>query len=153
MRCWRLTSLLRSSTAFDGEGARRSGGRWNRVGIPAVYTSEHLPMAALEILVHVDPSDLTIKFVAIEIDIPDDALQPVLVDQLPPTWRDLPTPAASRAFGDAWLQAGSSLGLIIPSAVIPEYRNVILNPRHPAMGRMVEVRRMPFTFDPRLAGG
>ncbi len=153
MECWRITSTKRSTTAFDGEGARRVGGRWNSVGVPAVYVSEHLSTAVLEILVHADPSDLVAPFVAIAIELPDDVLQRVPVGTLPPDWRDTPTPVTSQAFGDTWLLAATALGLIVPSAVIPECVNVIINPRHPAMTRMKELRRMPFSFDPRLYGG
>ncbi len=152
MRCWRLTSQARSATAFDGEGARRSGGRWNSVGIPAVYAAEHLPMAALEVLVHVDASDLCIPFMAIEVEIPDHLVEEASLSALPSDWRALPSPPATQAFGDAWLRGVTSLGLVLPSAVIPVYRNVLINPRHPSLSSMTEVRRMPFTFDPRLAG-
>jgi RES domain-containing protein len=153
MRCWRITSKKRSATAFDGEGARRFGGRWNSVGIPAVYVSEHLSTAVLEILVHADPSDLVASFVTIEIELPDDVLHRAPDATLPSDWRETPAPATCQAFGDTWLQAGTGLGLVVPSAVIPECVNVIINPRHAAMTRMKELRRMPFAFDPRLYGG
>ena len=153
MRCWRITSKKRSATAFDGEGARRVGGRWNSVGVPAVYVSEHLSTAALEILVHADPSDLVAAFVSIEIELPDDLLQRAPLETLPPDWRDTPAPVACQTFGDAWLQGGASLGLVVPSSVIPESLHIIINPRHMTMTAMKELRRMPFTFDPRLYGG
>jgi RES domain-containing protein len=153
MRCWRITSSKRSATAFDGEGARRVGGRWNSDGIPAVYASEHLATAALEILVHADASDLVAAFVAIEVEMPDELLVRAPVETLPADWRATPAPPACQRFGDAWLQGARGIGLVVPSAVIAESWNVIINPRHPAISRMSEQRRMPFTFDPRLFGG
>ncbi|MBA2480182.1 MAG: RES family NAD+ phosphorylase [Planctomycetes bacterium] len=153
MRCWRITSKKRSATAFDGEGARRVGGRWNSVGVPAIYVSEHLSTAVLEILVHADPSDLVAPFVTIELELPDDVLERVPAETLPSDWRDTPAPAACQTFGDAWLQAGTGLGLVVPSAVIPDCVNIIINPRHAAMSGMKVLRQMPFTFDPRLYSG
>lgn len=150
MRCWRLTMERRSATAFDGEGARRAGGRWNSVGRPAVYTAEHLPLAALEILVHVDAADLVTPFVAIEIEIPDVLVQRVAISDLPTTWCDFPAPSAVQAFGDDWLQARQTLGLVVPSAIIPDYLNVIINPAHAAINQLKILRTQPFHFDPRL---
>jgi RES domain-containing protein len=121
--------------------------------VAAVYASEQLPMAALEILVHADPSDLVAAFVSIEIDVPDSALLHIQATSLPSHWRAIPTPSMCQAFGDAYLQAGIYLGLVIPSAVIPECINIVLNPRHSAASSITEIRRLPFAFDPRLYGG
>ena len=70
MRLWRLAR--RPYRAFDGEGARPAGGRWTSAGTPLVYTSAHLSLAALELLVHVDPDELPDDLVALEIEAPDD---------------------------------------------------------------------------------
>ncbi len=56
----------------------------------------------------------------------------------------------SQAVGDAWLHSGSSLGLLVPSRVIPLERNVLLNPRHPAMVEIRVAVSEPFVFDDRL---
>jgi RES domain-containing protein len=110
-------------------------------------------MAALEILVHADPSVLVAAFVSIEIEVPDNALFHVQAASLPSHWRDIPIPSVCQLFGDAYLQAGNHLGIVIPSVAIPECLNIVMNPRHPAASGITEIRRIPFAFDPRLYGG
>jgi RES domain-containing protein len=112
-----------------------------------VYASDSLALAALEVLVHLPrierQNGALPPYMVIGLDVPDD-----LIDdpRHPPS---IPTEETQR-LGDAWLRSGSSLGLLVPSRVIPLERNVLLNPRHPAM---VEVRvavSEPFVFDDRL---
>jgi RES domain-containing protein len=147
---WRLARL--AHVKLDGEGARLAGGRWNSRGRAAIYASTRLSLAALELLVHTDvplvPPDLT----ACEIEIPDDAaIEAVELGDLPKAWR-APGHPACRAIGDTWLAEERTAVLRVPSAVVPEEWNVIINPRHRAAKGITIVRRRPFTFDSRLLG-
>lgn len=153
MLLWRIVLAHRADEALSGEGARRFGGRWNRPGQPAVYTATSPSLAVLEWLVHVDPADAPESFLALAHELPDD--EPVMrytADKLPGSWRTYPVPEAVRRLGADWIDAGDTLALVVPSAVLPlsEELNVVLNPRHPGMARVVEGRREPVTLDPRL---
>jgi len=150
MHIWRIISKRRSATPFDGIGASRVGGRWNNIGVHAVYTSEHLPTAVLELLAHADASDLVGEYVQIEAEIPDKAIEHVAATHLPDGWQSLPAPLTSQTFGDAWLARRSHLAMAVPSAIVPGYLNIILNPLHPDMTTLRELQRAPFVFDDRL---
>jgi RES domain-containing protein len=137
--------------ALDGEGARLYGGRWNSPGRAAVYTSSSRALAALEYLVHVDPINVPSDLVLLTIDVPDTApRQAVDVAALPARWAAESEPPECQALGDAWLRAGATLALEVPAAPVPEERNVILDPRHPAHAGVRIVSSRPFVYDPRL---
>ena len=146
---WRLTKARYLATAWDGEGARRSGGRWNSAGTAVVYTSATLSLALVETLVHL-PSGVLPAFVAVRLEI-DDSLVTALEDKdLPRDWRSEPAPLSTRAIGDRWVLANTSAVLRVPSVVVPMEFNYVLNPRHPGFARVVIGTPMPFPFDPRL---
>lgn len=149
MRVWRLARRVHS--AVDGEGARRVGGRWNSPGIPVVYTSSTLSLAVLELLVHTDPDLVPNDLHGFEIEVPD-SLTPRLLDvgTLPSNWRPIPNHPACRAIGDDWLHGRSHALLGVPSAVVPEELNYLINPAHPAAGAIRVVRSRAFSFDQRL---
>lgn len=152
MQAWRIT---RRAHALDrsGTGARLTGGRWNSPGLSAVYAGLTPEIAALEKLIHTSellPRDLAL----VRLDLPDD--QPLYrstaPDNLPAGWDALPSSTAAAAFGDAFLRAGTHLGVIVPSVVMPEAFNIVLNPAHAAFtGVKFRIVR-PFAFDARLRG-
>jgi RES domain-containing protein len=150
LRLWRITTR---KWALDTlcEGARLYGGRWNPIGWPVMYAGTTIEICALEKFVHLAGSAHP-PLVLVAIDVPDDpalAWQPPLAD-LPPDWAELPAPASTQEFGRAWSASGRSLVLFVPSAIIPESRNAVLNPRHPAYRdiRLEIVRE--FAFDARM---
>jgi RES domain-containing protein len=146
---WRLTKTRYLATAWDGEGARRTGGRWNSVGTAVVYASGTLSLALVETLVHL-PSGILPAYSAQRADF-DDSLVAILEDaDLPPDWRRDPVAAASRAIGDAWAVAGRSAALRVPSVVVPMEYNYLLDPRHPDFARVTIGPPLPFPFDPRV---
>lgn len=151
MIVWRLARAV--YPALDGEGARRHGGRWNAAGTPVAYTSEHLSLAVLEALVHTDPDLLPDDLTAYRIDVPDDlaelALSAFDAGAFPADWRD---PYVSVRLGDAWAAPGGEALLVVPSLVVPQERNVLVNPRHPDAGRIQVVGSEPFALDSRLVG-
>lgn len=149
MHVWRLAR--RAFRELDGEGARQVGGRWNSEGVPVVYTSVTLSLAALEYLVHVDPDEAPDDLIAMQIEVPDDAvIEEVRVDDLPRDWNRQPDHRACVELGDGWAVAGRALALRVPSAIVPEESNLLLNPGHPDAGRLRVARVRGFTFDPRL---
>lgn len=149
MRCYRLCRA--PFRAIDGEGARLYGGRWNRPGRPVVYTSGSLALAALEYLVHVDPADVPADLLALTLEVPDHLeVQALDAATLPSDWMHYAAPAACQSAGAAWLAAGETAMLRVPSAPVPEEWNLLLNPRHPDAAQMKVVAERPFVFDPRL---
>jgi len=167
-RLWRLAPARYDP--LSGEGARRYGGRWTSPGRPAVYLASQLPLAVLEVLVHVDRDLLPLDLSAFAIDV-DDALGPpdgwarCDAASLPEGWRHVAQPAACRAVGDAWLaipHAERPALLRVPSAVLPEWAEsagagvidgcwcAILDPTHPDAARVTVAATEPFAFDRRL---
>jgi RES domain-containing protein len=128
---WRLARAVDRSTAFSGTGSFTYGGRWNSPGRYVVYASKTLSTAALEILVHAGtPRAIPEDELAIRILIPDSvAVQRINVSDLPADWQELNHPACL-ALGDEWIDKGRYAVLDVPSAVVPEDRNAVLNPRH-----------------------
>ncbi len=115
-----------------------------------VYTSGTLSLAALEYLVHLEPSEAPDDLVAIPAELPDTLRRTeVRADALPPTWRAYPAPDALAELGTAWVRAASTAILLVPSAAVPQERNVLLHPAHPDFRRVRVGRPEPFSFDPR----
>ncbi|HEU0015503.1 MAG TPA: RES family NAD+ phosphorylase [Longimicrobium sp.] len=142
---WRL-----ASSRFDplaGEGARLVGGRWNSPGRPVVYASESLALCLAECLVHVT-GRLPRDYAAYQVEIPGDEIETIAPQSLPADWRH--DVGITRGLGDRWRDERRSLALAVPSAVLAHSTNLLLNPLHPAAGRMRIVERQPFQFDPRL---
>jgi RES domain-containing protein len=151
MRVWRLCQERFASAAFTGDGARLYGGRWHRAGMPAIYTSSTLSLAALDVLVHFDHELAPARFVAFPVSIPTAVrLQRLSAKQLPRNWRALPAPDETQDLGSKWLKSRKSVGLIVPSALVPQERNVLLDPTHPDFARLRIGTPEPFSFDPRL---
>ena len=153
MIVFRLTLAKYVDTAFSGEGARRVGSRWTPVGYPAVYTASSVALAVLETLVHADlsvmPSHRVIKVV-----VPDNlAMTSTDDNQLPVDWRETPAPAPLQAIGKAWLDAGETAVLKIPSIIVPHEFNYVLNPTHPDFKELSISTDKAFDIDPRLRVG
>ena len=151
MRVWRIILKLHLSQAFDGEGARQFGGRWNRLGTRVVYTSATLSLAALEFFVNLDRDTEPEQLVAISADIPDELrMGHIEVSDLPKNWRHYPVPEELQDLGTAWVASASTAMLVVPSAVIPDERNYLLNPAHPDFKRFHLNKPEAFHFDPRM---
>jgi len=146
---WRLTKTRYLATAWDGEGARTSGGRWNSAGTAVVYTSATLSLALVETLVHV-PSGVLPAYTAVPIEFDDSLVAVVDTADLPANWKDQPAPPETRVIGDSWVGSSKSALLRVPSVVVPSEFNYVVNPRHPDFGRIRIGAPMPFPFDPRL---
>ena len=149
MKVWRLTS--RRHASFDGEGSRRVGGRWNLRGTPLVYTSESLALAALEYLVNVDPETAPGDLVALSAALPDEvSVKIVPAEDLPRNWRSYPAPPELAIMGTKWAKSLETAALRVPSVVVPQESNLILNPSHPEFAKIVVQAPIPFTFDARV---
>ena len=151
IRVWRL-SKARYAGDLTGQGAARDGQRWNQPGQRAVYLGMTAEITVLEVLVHLN-GVLSAPLVLCGYDVPD---TPGLIKEadpkaLPDGWNAIPHGQASAAFGGDWLRDGLQLGLVLPSVVVPQARNLLLNPLHPAMPQVALVHQEPFRLDQRLA--
>lgn len=151
IRVWRLTDAKYAQQAFDGEGARRYGGRWNHKGSRVVYTSDSLALAALEQLVHISAGLPLPPRVALAVDIPDEIPRlEYFPEDLPEGWRRSDGVKALRDLGTEWVLSARTAVLGVPSVVIPQERNYVFNPNHEDFEKLEFHEATPFEFDPRL---
>ena len=136
---------------LSGEGARLYGGRWNTVGMPMLYFSEHLSLCMLEVLVHLEHSTLISDFWFLEIEIPDALITPLLTtEDLQSNWQQTPAPQYTQQKGTDWLQSNSSLAMRVPAAVLPFEYNVLINPLHIKKDHIKIIRKQKLNIDTRL---
>ena len=138
------------ATDLTGEGARLYGARWNHIGTPCIYTSESRALALLEYTVNVNVDDIprALSFTAIEI--PDDQIYNVKISQLPGDWKQLPAPASTHDFGTALLQSSRHLIFRLPSVIIADEWNYLINPLHVNMSSIKILNVSDFAYDVRI---
>lgn len=152
---WRIGSDTKDYEAHElgGKGAEKTGGRWNRPGSPVVYAATTIALACLETVVHLDTAGLPLNRFLVRIDVPDDiwvARQVCPVAGLSIGWTAIPEGRVSLDVGDAWLAAKASALLLVPSVIIPEEFNVLVNPRHHDAGKLVALKLRAWFYDGRL---
>ena len=150
MRLHRIVLNSRAGTAaeaFNGKGGLAGSGRWHIQGRPIIYTAAHASLAALEVLVHLQRTGQIEPFVLAAIDVPDTLIHPV--PKLPSGWqKDHPY---TQQLGDSWLKSNRSVAMLVPSAIIGDEQNCIINPSHPDFSaQWVDPVLKPFEFDARL---
>lgn len=152
---WRIVNETRRDAAFDGDGARLFGGRFNSRGAPMVYTSTALSLAMLELLVHVDQARPLARHVAISVLLDESLLRFVDPPELPEDWKRPVTPSTTQRLGDLWIESNASVALAVPSVLLPERmfgveHNILVNPRHKRFSSIEIGRPQPLPFDDRL---
>ncbi len=150
---WRIVKRRHADQAFDGEGARRHGGRWNSPGTTMVYTSQTASLAVLEIMVHLQRSGMLPRYALVAAHFA--ATQVTRLDRarLPKSWRAYPPPPELQAVGDEWARDGTSLVLEVPSALITHESNFLINPHHPDVPALTVDPPAAFELDLRLLRG
>lgn len=157
IHAWRLVSGTRRDSALSGLGSALAGGRWNPLGTKMVYCAASLALAVLEVRVHLPVATHPPhqRFVGIELEIAEDAIEIVPDHRLPLRWRAAPKSStedtAARRFGQRWVEEARSVALRLPSAVIPSEWIYLLNPAHRDFDHAVHRRRqVDVELDPRL---
>jgi len=137
---------------LDGVGGRAASGRWNTRGPPIVYTAGTAALAVLERLVNIDPDLLPSDLVLTRIEIAEDVRVEDVRSRakLPRRWHLMSHISLTRQFGMSWLSSLSSAVLQVPSAIVPEEDNFLLNPSHPDHARIRAKGSRGFRFDLRL---
>ncbi len=134
---------------LSGTGARLYGGRWNSEGRSMVYLTSSRSLAVLEALVHLSPTNLPNDFCIMIIDAPDD-IATITTEQLPAHWHEYPEPNNLKEIGNKFLAEKKHLLLKVPSAIVKEEYNYLLNPQHHDAGLVKIINTGPFLFDQRL---
>lgn len=117
-----------------------------------MYTSATLSLAVLEILVHTEATNLPDDYIALSAEIPDASITTVGMSELPADWRETRDQESLQSIGKAWVDLGETALLSVPSAIVPDERNYLINPAHRDMSRIRIGRAQMFGFDPRLVG-
>lgn len=140
---------------LSGNGARLYGGRWNSEGLFAVYTSSSRSLALLETLAHTPAKMLYSKtYLLITIQVPD-TLKPnrIELENLPAGWDAPDTRPVTKKSGDHFLRSKQGLLLAVPSILMPEENNFVLNPLHSDMRKVRIVHKRKILFDQRVISG
>lgn len=139
---------------LSGNGARLFGGRWNSEGQFALYTSFTRSLALLETLAHTPAKLLQVKtYLLITLLIPDTTtIQSLETKKLPHGWNDVEISPFTQKTGDQFLIAKKNLGLAVPSVLMPEEFNYILNPLHVDFKKVKIINKRRIHFDKRVQG-
>jgi RES domain-containing protein len=140
---------------MDGVGAALYPGRWNPLDVRMVYCADSLPLATLEIRVHLAGVKPKRHFVSLEIELSESAIERPTLSELPPSWQRAPSTStantAARRFGAQWIREMRSVALQVPSAIVRAESIFLLNPDHPDFSNAVSVKaKSPVSLDPRL---
>jgi RES domain-containing protein len=138
------------ATDLTGEGARLNGGRWNHKLTPCLYTSESRSLAVLEYTVNVNVEDIPRALSMTTLHIPDKHVLQLNISDLPGNWRAAPAPASTKDFGTELLKKSQYPVIRIPSAVIPDEFNYLLNPLHRDSLQFSIVDTNDFIYDVRI---
>jgi Uncharacterized conserved protein len=152
MQVYRITKQKYAKN-ISGKGAELFGGRWNPIGIPALYTSENRALCALELLVHTPKDILPPKYVLLTINIPKELEKEIetlqLID-LDKSWDSLQPEIWTEEIGRKYFQELNKIGIRVPSTIIKDENNIILNPLHPKYNKVEVVEKSDFNLDIRL---
>lgn len=152
IKLYRLVHSKWAAQAFDGEGARLFGGRWNSKGQLCIYTAGSEALAILEILVHLNNRVALNQYRLFQLTIERIDLMQISTSTLPASWREQPATAETARIGDSWLNQTASLALAVPSVLAPRENNILLNPKHANFSRcLASITELDFMPDPRLA--
>lgn len=153
---WRIASDTPGWTAndLDGKGAAAKGARWNHPRERVAYASTSISLAAWETRAHLGHAGARLPFnrYLVRIVVPDDTWRAAesLAKPLPVGWDAIPEGVVSRNLGSAWLASGGSALLIVPSVIIEEESNVLINPAHADCAQLVAIKLRRFAYDPRV---
>ncbi|MDP2882376.1 MAG: RES family NAD+ phosphorylase [Azonexus sp.] len=152
---WRIGTDTPDYTAEDlgGIGAKTTGGRWNRKGTALVYTASSRALACLETIVHLSAGGLPLNRYLVRFEIPNVvwAKRQTLTDKTVPVgWDALPAGKVSLDIGDQWVSSGASCIFEVPSSIVSEELNILINPAHPDAAKIVAVKVRKWQYDARI---
>jgi RES domain-containing protein len=156
IEAYRISKESNPAKAFSGQGAKDWGGRWNSGGVAVVYTAAHRSLSILEVLVHIKGgagtgiAAIREPFYIYSISFDAALVEELSISSLPAGWNSEPPTATSQSVGDAWVLATRSPVLAVPSVIVPEERNYVLNPNQARFPEVQIASPVVCSFDPRL---
>jgi len=143
-------SLCKRASDLSGAGAKLFGGRWNSIGVPMLYLASSRALAALEVLAHLTPIQDPQDFCITIFEVPEHSQEEIEKYLLPENWNSYPAPSLLKKKGDAFVKANNSLLLKVPSAIVEDEYNYLINVNHPLLSKVKILGSKPFVFDKRL---
>lgn len=138
----------RYASDLSGEGAKRFGGRWNKPGVPMVYTSHMASLAVLELMVHFKREEILFPFVISCIEV-DAAVAVIEEASLPQNWSAPERSNMLCGIANDWIRQGKTVALAVPSVILPIEQNILLNPEHSDFKKVKIKWQRHFYFDER----
>jgi len=135
---------------LTGIGAKSVGGRWNFKGIAVLYASSSISLSVLECLAHFPAAFAPKDMAMATISIPDNSITEINLDKLPENWREVPSPRVLKELAYQWIKSQESLVLKVPSIIVPQEFNYIINPFHEEFQKVLLEEVTPFSFDNRV---
>lgn len=149
MIVFRLTKTVYAAD-ISGEGARLAGGRWNEVGTPVLYTASSRSLCLHELLVHLPGGQIPKNYSMVVLHIPDVIIRQVNIHQLATDWKAYPSDGSTIKIGQTILQENLFPVIKVPSAIIQDESNYLINPKHALFKEVEVIDILPFRFDKRL---
>lgn len=149
MQLYRISSA-KFADDLSGTGAKLYGGRWNAKGVPVVYLASSRSLAMLELLVHLRPENLIVPYVISTIELPEDKILTVQADLLPNDWNKDGSLLALHQLTNDFIEKSKFLMMRVPSAIVEEEYNFVLNPAHADFAKVSLLAKRSFTFDQRF---
>jgi RES domain-containing protein len=147
MIVYRITLAKYAGTLF----ASGNPARWNSKDVKVIYTAGSRSLACLENVVHRSALGLRESFRTISIEIPDNVeIEEIKVSDLHRNWREYSQYPYTQKIGDEWSKGALTAVLKVPSAIIPEEHNYLINPLHKDYNRIKYLGNEPFDFDERI---
>lgn len=126
-----------AEVVFSGDGGLYVAGRWNHKGIRAVYCSQSISLCTLEWLSHHGLSVSGFSYYKFSIEIPDNLIIKYTISELPKEWKNTPAPNSNRDFAEKnFYNPGAYLAMVVPSVMVPEEFNLVINPQHTAFAEV-----------------
>lgn len=135
---------------LSGTGAKLYGGRWNEQGTAVVYFASSRAMAIMELLIHLNGDDLDRDFSLAAFEVPDDKIEQVAIKDLPENWKEYEAESFLKAIGHQFIAKGNQLVLKVPSVLVEEENNILMNPNHTDANKVKLISKRVFRFDRRL---
>ncbi|HLF33440.1 MAG TPA: RES family NAD+ phosphorylase [Cyclobacteriaceae bacterium] len=140
----------RYADSLTGLGAEKAGGRWNDKEIAIIYTSESRALCTAEIAVHTPLGNIPDNYQLVKIEIPEHSILEIKTPKLPNDWRSFPYPVSTRKLGNEFVSNNRFLVMKVPSAVVQDEYNYLINPGHTDFKKVGILSKEVFVFDERL---
>jgi RES domain-containing protein len=151
LRIYRIVHRKYAADPYSGKGGLHAASRWASRGRRVSYASESLALAAVEKIAGAGHLNRLGEMVYVAADLDRQAVRTLSREERPAGWDEQPPSLASREVGDEWLSQRASVALRVPSVVLPEGWNYVLNPAHADFGTALSIHEpQQLRLDPRV---